>query len=150
MAAVRSIEDAAVRQELLARLAKVRADTRPQWGKFNAPQMVAHLNNALRMGLGELNVAGKPSPVANPLGRWLLIYRLKWPQGTPTAPELLAPPSGDWDAELVTFHDLLERSGTRPAGAAWPRHPIFGKMTGRDWSVLAAKHINHHLTQFGV
>jgi len=148
--AMRSVFDPVVRRELLERMGRLSADTRPQWGKFNATQMLAHLNNALRMGLGELTVAPKPTPVGNALGRWLLIYKLKWPQGTPTAPELLAPPEGNVDAERARFAELLERTATRPPTAEWPRHPIFGKMKGKDWAALTYKHADHHLRQFGV
>jgi hypothetical protein len=33
---------------------------------------------------------------------------------------------------------------------AWPRHHMFGKITGREVSRLHAKHLDHHLRQFGV
>ena len=36
------------RDELTSRLEKLSPDSKPQWGKMNAPQMVAHLSNALR------------------------------------------------------------------------------------------------------
>ena len=29
-------------------------------------------------------------------------------------------------------------------------HPFFGNMTKQDWDVLQAKHLDHHLNQFGV
>jgi hypothetical protein len=38
----------------------------------------------------------------------------------------------------------------RPIDSAWPTHPAFGKMSGRQVSTLTHKHLNHHLTQFGV
>jgi len=28
--------------------------------------------------------------------------------------------------------------------------PLFGKMDGKEWALIAYKHINHHLKQFGV
>ena len=149
--AVKSIFDPAVRGELRTRMGRVRPDTKPQWGKMNAPQMLAHVSAALEMGLGELAVKPKRSPLANPLGRWLVIYGMKkWPQGTPTAPELIAAPSGDWDAALARFTDLLERSGSRSPAGAWPRHPVFGAMTGKHWGDLGYRHLDHHLRQFGV
>lgn len=147
--AVRTVFDPAVRDELRTRMERVTAESRPLWGKMNAPQMLSHLNAALAMGLGELAVAPKRSPLANVLGRWLAIYTLPFPKGAPTAPELQAAPSGDWEGEIVRFRDLLERTGSRSPGGDWPRHPVFGAMTGRQWGDLAAKHIDHHLKQFG-
>ncbi|HYH78176.1 MAG TPA: DUF1569 domain-containing protein [Longimicrobium sp.] len=148
--AVRTVFDPAAREELIGRMERVRPDVPPQWGKMNAGQMLAHVNASLAMGLGELKTAPKRTPIANPLARWLLIYKLKWPQGTPTAPELLATPPAEWDADLARFRDLMARMGSRPASAEWPRHPAFGAMTGKQWGDLTYKHLDHHLRQFGV
>jgi len=149
MPRIRSVFDQADRGELSTRMERVTADTRPLWGKMNAPQMLAHLNAALAMGLGELAVKPKRSPLANPLGRWLAIYALPFPKGAPTAPELQVPAGGDWAGELARFRDLLERTGARSPGGDWPRHPVFGAMTGKQWGDLAFRHIDHHLRQFG-
>ena len=46
----------------------VPADTLALWGQMNAPQMLAHLNSALMMGLGELKTVLKRSPLASPPG----------------------------------------------------------------------------------
>ncbi|HEX9936735.1 MAG TPA: DUF1569 domain-containing protein [Longimicrobium sp.] len=148
--AKKTVFDPAAREELRRRMERVRPETRPLWGKMNAPQMLAHLNSALMMGLGELETVPKRSPLANPLMRWLVIYALPWPRGTPTAPELLAAPTGDWDAELARFRDLLDRTGTRPPAGEWPRHPAFDVMTGKQWGDLTYRHVDHHLRQFGV
>ena len=150
MAKPKSLFDREEREALRRRMESVQPDARPLWGKMNAGQMLAHLNASLAMSLGELPTKPKRTPIANPLGRWLLIYRLKWPQGTPTAPELLATPPGEWKAELERFADLLERAGTRDPRGEWPRHPAFGRLTGRQWGDLGRKHIDHHLRQFGV
>jgi Protein of unknown function (DUF1569) len=147
---VRTVFEQAARDELRRRMEQVRADSPRKWGKMNAGQMLAHLNASLAMGLGELEVAPKRTPIANPLGRWLLINVLPWPQGTPTAPELLATPPAEWDADLARFRDLLERTGSRPQAGEWPRHPAFGAMSGKQWGALAYKHVDHHLRQFGV
>ena len=148
--AVGTVFDPAVREELRTRMGRLTADVRPRWGKMNAPQMVAHLIAALEMGLGELKVAPKRSPLANPFARWLVIYKLPFPRGAPTAPELIAPPSGDWQAALSRFGELLERTGARSPAGDWPRHPVFGTMPGKQWGNLTYRHIDHHLKQFGV
>lgn len=149
MTAVKTVFDPAARAELLQRMEMLRPDAPARWGKMNAPRMLAHLNAGMAMGLGELAVKPKRSPLANPLGRWLGIYALKWPQGAPSAPELLAVPAAEWDADLARFRDLLERTGNCSPAGAWPRHPAFGAMTGKQWGDLIYKHIDHHLRQFG-
>jgi hypothetical protein len=38
----------------------------------------------------------------------------------------------------------------RPLEATWPDSSFMGPMTGKDWSRMGAKHLDYHLTQFGV
>jgi hypothetical protein len=142
--------DGATREGLLRRMETVQPDRRPLWGKMNAGQMLAHVSAALAMATGELKTESKKSPLANPLGRWLVIYVMKWPQGTPTAPELLAVQPTEWTVDLARFRELLERAGTHaPEDGEWPRHPAFGRMTGKQWGDLGYRHLDHHLRQFG-
>ena len=149
MAQAKTVFDREARAELVRRLETVTPDRRPLWGKMNAGQMLAHLDASLAMATGELKVAPKKSPLTNPLLRWLVIYKLKWPQGTPTAPELIATPPAEWAADLARFRDLLERVGNQPPEGEWPRHPAFGQMKGTHWGALVHKHVDHHLRQFG-
>ena len=149
MATNKTLFDSGARAELLRRMESIPPDRRPQWGKMNAGQMLAHVNASLAMSTGDLPTQPKKTPMANPLLRWLVIYVLPWPKGTPTAPELLATPPGEWFADLVQFRDLLERAGTRSPDGEWPRHPAFGQMKGKHWGALGYKHLDHHLRQFG-
>lgn len=147
---MKTVFDARARGELLERFGRIEPGRRPLWGKMDAPRMVAHLNDALRMGLGEL--ATKPKGNAlfrNPVVRWLLINVLPWPKGTPTAPELLAAPPGGWDADTRAFRELLERVGAADPRGSWPEHPMFGRLSGRGWGELVYRHVDHHLRQFG-
>jgi hypothetical protein len=149
MAKTKTLFDGAAREELGRRMESIDPGRGPLWGKMNAGQMLAHVNAALRMATGELPTKPKKSPLANPLGRWLIIYAMKWPQGAPTAPELLATPPGEWAGDLAQFRRLLEEVGAKPVDGDWPRHPAFGKMKGVHWGVLGYKHVDHHLRQFG-
>jgi hypothetical protein len=144
----KTVFDAGARGELVRRMESITPDRRPLWGKMGTGQMLAHVNASLAMATGELATQPKNTPLANPLLRWLLIYVLPWPKGTPTAPELLATPPGEWAAELARFRDLLEQVGTQSPDGAWPRHPAFGQMKGKHWGALIHRHLEHHLRQF--
>ena len=147
---MKTVFDARSRGELLERFGRVAPGRRPLWGKMDAPRMVCHLNDALRMGLGELATTPVGNAVLrNPLVSWLLINVLPWPKGTPTAPELLAAPSATWDADTSAFRALLERVGAADPRGSWPTHPIFGRLTGKRWGELTYRHVDHHLRQFG-
>lgn len=141
---------AASRAEIQQRLARLVPDRAPRWGKLTAPRMVVHLADAFKMAYGELPVVPRKSPIRFPVIKQLAIYVLPWPQGTPTAPELLARAPAAWTGEVVALSALIERFSTRSPGEKWPPHPAFGSMSGRAWGVLAYRHCDHHFRQFGI
>ena len=148
-----TIFDQAARDGFLARLANLTPDTPRRWGRFTAPRMVAHVNDSMRMALGELSVAPKKSPLRTAFLRWLVIHVLPFPRSAPTAPELLVRGNDGavrLDAERATFSELLAKLASREGSTAWPEHPAFGTMTGKDWGTLGYKHVNHHFKQFGI
>ena len=148
---MRTFWDAAAREDFCRRVDRLTPNASPQWGKFNATQMLAHLNDAMRMSMGELPVKPRNLPLRYPPLKQLVIYALPFPKGAPTAPELLA--RGDaaqFVEEQATFRLLAERLGRKPAGGEWPEHPAFGRLSHQAWGVLAFRHTDHHLKQFGV
>ena len=139
------------RNALSQRLARLRPDAPPRWGRFTAPQMLAHVNDGLRMALGDLPTAPKDLPLRYPPLKQLLVYVLPFPKGAPTSRELLARVDrAQWDAEVTAFPGLLERAGSCAGRRDWPLHPAFGRLSSRAWGVLGYRHVDHHFTQFGV
>ena len=53
-------------------------------------------------------------------------------------------------AERTRCLQLIDKVASRGLHSDWPDHPVFGRMTGEQVSRLHAKHLNHHLMQFGV
>ena len=138
-----------LREELENRLESLSANTPAKWGKFTAPQMVAHLIESVRMALGEIKVAPRKTPFkAFPL-KQLVIYVAPFPKGAPTAPELLTREPREWNGEVAELRDLMERFATG-SHSRFPEHPAFGTLSRTAWGVLAYRHIDHHLKQFGV
>jgi len=138
------------RRELKERLARLTADTKPQWWKFDAPKMVVHCTDALRMALGRIPTKSKNLPVRHAPLKQLFVYWLPWPKGVPTAPELLQRSPAEWDAELAVLLELMDEAGSVPRDFEWPEHPAFGRMSRRAWGVLGYRHLDHHFRQFGV
>lgn len=148
--AMQTLFDPAARAQILARIDRLSADRAPLWGKMDAGRMIVHLAAQLHAGLGELACAPKKTPLNNWLMRRLIIYVIPWPKGSPTAPEFLAQPSATWDEDVSALRSAIARFGARRPEDAWPPHPAFGPLTGRMWGVLAWRHLDHHLRQFGV
>ncbi|HPS77678.1 MAG TPA: DUF1569 domain-containing protein [Thermoanaerobaculaceae bacterium] len=135
------------------RMARVRPDTHPRWGRMNAAQMVCHLTDSFRVALGEVPVAFKPNPLTFYPLRWLLVYVLPTPKGKiPTTPEFQLTKPADWQADLQAWNDACDRFIQRggSADSEWGVHPAFGHLSAREWGRLTHLHFNHHLTQFGV
>ena len=137
-------------RELHTRLDRLAPDTPAQWGRMNAPQVVVHLCDAFRMASGELKCAPKSLPIRFTPLKQLIIYWMPFPKGSPTAPELLARAPGDWAVDLAALRIVMDRFASRGPGATARSHPAFGELTGRTWGVLAYRHTDHHLRQFGL
>jgi uncharacterized protein DUF1569 len=143
--------DRATREDLCRRIARLTPDAKPAWGKFTAAQMVAHLNDAMRMATGELPVRPKNLPIRYFPLKQLLLYVLPFPKGAPTAPELLVRCDGaDLQAEQAAFAILAEATAAKSGADRWPDHPAFGRMSHEAWGKAIRKHTEHHLKQFGV
>jgi Protein of unknown function (DUF1569) len=146
-----SIWDESVRTSIAARAQRVAAGTKPGWGRMNAAAMMAHINDSLRMALGDLPVKSKNLPLRYKPIRKLFIYYLPMPKGAPTAPELIARCSNAvLDDEKQAFAELINRCAHVTTSTALGEHPAFGDLGYDEYGCLIAKHTDHHLRQFGV
>ena len=141
------LHDAGDRQAIVARIRSLRAESPRQWGRMTIDQMLWHVNQGLLMAVEDLPVAAVSSPLPRPLMKWLVL-RVRWPKGAPTFPEFVARASYEFEPGQVALLQSLETFAGRDLTESWPRHPGLGTMTGRDWSCLMHKHLDHHLRQF--
>jgi hypothetical protein len=144
-----SLHDTAYRSQIIERIRALRPNAERRWGKMTVDQMLWHVSDAMALSLGEMTIPpGKP-----PLPRGLLkfiVLNLPWAKNGPTHPAFVAARQYDFETERVRCLRLVEVLAAKNAGAEWPVHPMFGGMTGSQVARLHAKHLNHHLTQFGV
>jgi hypothetical protein len=138
-------------REIRDRMVRLTSDRSAAWGKMNAPQMVCHLAESLKMALGDLPVARKNVPIRYPPLKQFIVYVAPFPKNVPTAPELLARPPRDWPGDVADVLALVDRFAARGAEktVSWPEHPAFGRLSARAWGVLVYRHMDHHLRQFG-
>ncbi len=146
-----SIWDPAVRSGFAARATKLTPDTKPAWGKFHAAGMMAHLNDAYRMALGELVIPPRNLPLRYTPIKQLIIHVLPFPKGAPTAPQLLARcDSAQLAEEQQALAELLDKLGAVKRGDRLQDHSAFGALTYDTYGALMAKHTEHHFRQFGL
>jgi len=139
--------------EVIARIHQLTPTTTPHWGKMNVAQMLAHLNVAYDMAYTD----AYPQP--NFLVRWLLTRFVKpavvgpkpYPKNGRTAPAFLVDSDQDFEKEKKKLINYIEQTQSLGANHFEQKESnSFGKLTAEEWSVLFSKHLDHHLTQFGV
>jgi hypothetical protein len=137
------------RSLILQRLQRVRPDAKPAWGSLDAPRMLCHVADQMRVALGDIPAQAVHSFASRTFLKFLVIRTgFQPPRGKiQTAPEMLTSQPTSWDADLSACLALAERVAR---GSAQAVHPRFGPLSPEEWGRLCWKHLNHHLVQFGV
>lgn len=147
---MRSLFDASDRDALHRRIDRLTPDSPRRWGRMTAPQMVAHLTDAVESAFDEdLEPPGRGALSRQPL-KWLVLGVLPWPRGRMQSPERLTrrrPTT--WAADVAALHAMIERLAARDPAEPWPASEVFGVLSRREWGALLHTHIDHHLKQFG-
>jgi hypothetical protein len=141
--------------EIVGRLRTLRPDSVRRWGRMSAHQMVCHLSDAFRMGIGQKAVSHAAGPFQRTMVKWIALYLpLSWPTGRLlTRPEIDQELGGtkpaDFGADVARLETLVELVTAQPRSFEWQPHPIFGRMSQADWLRWGYLHMDHHLRQFG-
>lgn len=138
--------------EILNRIDQLSPNSKPQWGKMDVAQMLAHCSSFQGIAMGN----------AFPSRGWLgvLIGKFVKPifyndkplaQNMSTIPTILIVDEKEFETEkgnlkqkIITF----QKNG--PHKCTTQPHPFFGKLTSEQWGKGIYKHLDHHLKQFGV
>jgi hypothetical protein len=150
---MKSVFNAADVVELIYRVNKLTPQSAPSWGKMSVAQMLAHLNVAYEM------VYTDKHPKPNLLMKLILKLFVKqtvvgpkpYKRNSPTAPAFLIKGDRDFEAEKTRL--LSHINQTRQLGEGHFHNKAshsLGKLSGAEWNVMFYKHLDHHLTQFGV
>ena len=143
------------RAEVLARIEQLRPDSARLWGKMNAAQMVCHLNDAFLGVMGERHIPAMEKYRGRKIVKFFALHvPMQWPQGVPTRPEVDAfvggTKPGQFDEDVATLRKLIAKFTGRPRSFEFEPHPIFLRMSEREWMTWGYRHIDHHLRQFGL
>jgi len=143
-----------IKAGLTQRIEKLSPDSPSRWGSMNVTQMLTHMNDAFRIALGMKPAIDKSNFFTHNITFPVAVYVLPfWPKGEATAPELDQQKEGsaprDFYTELEFLLKMMDVFNEREESKLKP-HPMFGKLTKKQWRDLLVKHLNHHLKQFGV
>jgi hypothetical protein len=121
---------------------------------MNCPQAVCHLTDQFRGMFGESEPTHLNSFMKKTVIKWLALYVIPVPKNIPTLPEFDQEKKGtkpaDFESDRRMLIGYIEKFVEAPADFKWGAHGAFGKLNRNEWSILAYKHLDHHLKQFGV
>ena len=150
---MKNIFDKEITSEQIIRINNLSATTKPTWGKMSVSQMLAHCCVSYEMVFTDKY----PSP--NALTKWILKVFVKnivvsekpFSKNGRTSPQFIVADEREFEAEKKRLIDYIIKA--QELGEAYfegKESNSFGKLTTAEWNNLFYKHLNHHLTQFGV
>jgi hypothetical protein len=142
-----------VTDEITERINKLQPNTQPKWGTMSADQMLAHCNVTYEMIFEDKHK--RP----NAFMRFILKAMVKnkvvdestYPQNSRTAPAFIISGKKDFESEkirLISFIDKVQQLGENHFEGK--ESLSFGVLNKTEWNNMMYKHLNHHLSQFGV
>lgn len=151
---MQNIFDAKDVQQYIDRINLLTPETKQKWGKMNAEQVLAHLNVAYSM-VFEPEKHKKPSFIAKFLlsnfVKPKLTNELPYKQNLPTSPAFIISDERNFEEEKKKLIGNIQRVQQLGRIAfEGKEHLNFGKINAQGWNNMFAKHLNHHLEQFGV
>lgn len=150
---MKTLRNEANRANLIERLNKLAGDEKPLWGKMTVNQMISHLVQAAELPF-KATLPDKSNFISRTFIKPLILYVLPMPKEVKTSREFNQQEDGRKPQEFLADRqiviDSINQLGSLSLDHECLGHPMFGKMTAKEWALIAHKHIDHHLKQFGV
>ncbi|TNF77486.1 MAG: DUF1569 domain-containing protein [Bacteroidetes bacterium] len=147
---MKSLFEEAAFEEILSRLEKLDDGLQPQWGKMSVGQMAWHCQIPLKVGISNRPPKRKSNPLIRLLFRKGMYSDRPWRKNLPTTPFAKAREPKKLSEELPILKQRVREFHALSDREHWNPHPIFGEFTHEQWGQMQYKHLDHHLTQFGV
>jgi hypothetical protein len=139
------------RDKLINRFSSLDNNT-AQWGKMNLYQMLKHCNNWNEWVLGKNNLVYKQEFLGLIFGKMALKGMMKddrpMKKKMPAGSFIIKEKEGDIALQRKLWVSLVAEY-EHFSNTAFV-HDFFGKMTKEEIGILAYKHMDHHLRQFGI
>lgn len=142
-----------VSEEIIGRINALTPTIQPKWGKMSVDQMLAHCNVTYEM------VYEDKHPKPNAFVKFILKLLVKgkvvseepYQQNGQTAPQFVVKEDKDFEVEKNRLINYIRK--TQELGENYfdgKESHSFGALNKTEWNNMFYKHLNHHLTQFGV
>jgi hypothetical protein len=139
--------------EIITRINKLNPSSTPVWGKMQVAQMLAHCN--VTYELVYENIHPKPNLVMKfiikLLAKGSVISENPYKRNLRTAPAFIIKTDKIFEVEKDRLINYISK--TQQLGEAYfdgKESHSFGFLSTNEWNNMFYKHLDHHLTQFGV
>ena len=150
---MKSLFESETHQDILNRIEKLNENTTANWGKMNVGQMLKHCQQLMKIALGKRKMKGKAGffiKIIFKLFKPMMYNDRPWKRNIVTAREFVITGPQDFETEKNNIIKLINEFASKKNNTNWPKHPIFGVFTTEQRGQMQYKHLDHHLTQFGV
>lgn len=149
-----NVFDAKDAQNYIKRINNLVEDTHGLWGRMTVDQMLAHCCITYEM-VYEPEKHKKPGTIAKFILKTFVKSKVvgdkAYPRDSPTAPQFLITGRRNFDDEKKRLIGFIQKTQQLGASAFHEKESFsFGKLKSDEWNNMFAKHLNHHLSQFGV
>jgi len=139
--------------KLIGRINKLTPSTQPLWGKMSVGQMLAHCNVSYEMAYTDKHP--KPNALMKLVLKLLVknkvVSETPYKNNNPTAPAFIIKEDKNFEEEKTRLIDHINQ--TLQLGEAHfdgRESHSFGTLSAAEWNNMFWKHLDHHLSQFGV
>lgn len=149
-----NVFDAQDAQNYINRINNLVEDTHGLWGRMTVDQMLAHCCISYEM-VYEPEKHKKPGAITKFILKTFVkpkvVGEKSYPRDSPTAPQFVIKGRKNFDDEKKRLIGFIQKTQQIGASAFDDKESFsFGKLKSNEWNNMFAKHLNHHLSQFGV
>ena len=151
---MKNIFDQTDTSHFIKRINALSENSFPKWGLMSVDKMLAHCNITYEL-IYESEKHKKP----NFFARWILrnfvkpivVNETPYKPNTQTAAMFVISDDKIFEEERKRIIGYIQKTQQLGPDAFEGKESFnFGKLTAREWNNMMSKHLDHHLTQFGV
>lgn len=151
--ALPNIFSAEVAEGVTGRINQLTAASQPLWGKMSVAQMLAHCNVTYEMVFEDKH----PRPgffmkfILKSFIKKMVTGEKPYKRGSQTAPAFIIKDEKNFEAEknrLIGYIQKVQQLGESHFNGK--ESHSFGVLNAVEWNNMFYKHLDHHLSQFGV
>ena len=142
-----------VTNDVISRIESLTPETQPNWGKMSVSQMLAHCNVTYKMAFSTSKKRPKflTRLVLKFVVKPMVVSEKPFSKNGKTAPQFLVTDDKNFEEEKSKLIENIRK--VQELGSDYfdgKKSITLGKLKSQEWNNMFYKHLDHHLTQFGV